>query len=291
MAAEAPAPRPQLTPRDLVLTLRDLPSPPEAYYALNRLLDQPHWDLCAAAAVVEAEPALAARVLRVANSPYYGLSRRVGDIGQAVRSIGSLELRNLVLVTTMLASFSHIPSEVISCRHFWLRGLRVAVNAHLLCERGPRAELAGELFVAGLLHDIGSLLTCLKLPELARKALLYRPDGPAGAVFSIERAVLRCADAAVGGELIRHWRLPRLLELAVGNHPVPEQSEEHAEAAAVVQLALWMAAAQEQGLSVDSYLDADDPLWDLAGVPAALAKELVEPAETRLRAALALFEV
>jgi HD-like signal output (HDOD) protein len=141
------------------------------------------------------------------------------------------------------------------------------------------------------LHDIGSLTACLKLPELARQALLYRPDGAAGAVFSIERAVLRTPDAAIGRELLHQWRLPRILELAVGWHPAPEQAEEQAVAAATVQLALFAAAAQEQALAFGEMADETHPAWQQAGLAPAAAADLAIAAEREFQAALALFEL
>lgn len=291
MSPEAQPDQPSLTARDLVLTLRDLPSPPEAYYALNRLLDQPRWDAREAASIIEREPALTARVLRVANSPYYCLTRRVADVGQALMSIGSRELRNLVLVTTVLKTFSQIPSQVLSHRQFWLRAMRVGINARLLAAHGPLRPQQGELFIAGLLHDIGSLLICLKLPEQARQALLFRPEGPAGTAFSIEREVLGSEEAAVGRELLRQWRLPRVLELAVGCHPVPERGEEFAAAAAAVQLAVRWAGAQEQNVPVEQCLPQSSPLWQLTSTSPAALTALADEAERQYQAALDIFEL
>lgn len=288
MRPEATAAAAALTPRDLVLTVRDLPSPPEAYFALSRVLDRPDWQTREVVAIVEQEPALTARILRLANSPYYGLGRQVAGVGEAVTLVGSEEVRNLVLVTTVLSGFSLLPSNALSPEDFWRRALRVAIGARLLAAEGRCRRQAGELFVAGLLHDLGSLVVCLAAPELARQALLHGWDD-GEAPFSIERAALGCAEAAVGRELLRHWRLPLLLEQAVGFHPTPAAAGDHEAAAATVQLAVWLAVAVEEGLDLDARLAPDHPLWRLAGVDPAVTSGLAPALRERHAAAVSAF--
>lgn len=276
----------QVTPRDLVLALPDAASPPAVYRRLTDTLERSDWDIPMLARVVAADPAVAARLLRLVNSPYFGVPRRVSSVAEAVGMLGADALRSLVLASTVMERYRGVPAELLSVRDFWHQSLRVAVVASLLAAAAPAAAERQELLVAGLLHDIGAMVLCLTVPEAVREVLLAAPE--AARDGSLERRVLGSPRPLVGEALLEHWRLPPRIVAAVGYHPVPAEAPRDAPAAALLGLAVRF-ARDAAGVG-DALADAGDPRWAIAGVappdPAALAAE----AEAGYRATLVLFE-
>jgi HD-like signal output (HDOD) protein len=255
----------RLPPRDIVLALPELASPPEVYQRLVRVLDRPDWTVAHLSEVLSADAGIAARTLRLANSPLYGMPREIGTLDEAVTVIGIAELRNLVLLTTVIESFHGIPAGLVSLRKFWRRAVRCGVAASLLAGRLGDADRRC-MFLAGLLHDVGSLVCCLVLPEPAREAALHLPEGD-GFPVSIERLITGDRTAVVGAILLHHWRLPENLIAPVRWHPVPSEAGDHARSAAVVNLAVWLASASEAGVTDPfSVVPREHPHWSLAAL-------------------------
>jgi len=281
-----------LTPRDLVITLRSIASPPEVYVKVTNVLDNPLWQPTEVADVIEKDVSLTARILKTVNSPFYGLTRTVATISEAVPVVGAADLRNIVLITSVLETFAGIPAEFLSMREFWRRSLRCGVLAEIIAGRLDQRVNPRALFVAGLLHDIGSLVVCLKLPELAREALLHYSPAASRVPLSVECAVLGAEHAAVGYELLSLWNLPELLQEAVGYYPVPERASTHCVAAATVHLANRISYELEMGqrdpiASVPSHASA----WELCGLMPNALGGVAEEAQQRFEMALGLFSI
>ncbi len=269
----------RIRPRDIVLAMPELASPPEVYQRLTELLSRPDWTVARIAELLRAEPAIAARTLRLANSPVYGMPREIATVEDAVTVVGLAELRNLVLVTTVIENFTGIPTDVMSVRRFWERALRCAVASSLLAALHPVLDQR-RLFLCGLLHDIGSLVCCLVLPEQSREALLHAPRIEPGALPpSVERTLTGDACATVSAALLDLWRLHGAVITTILWHPHPAAAPAEQVAAATVCLGLQLAVASEQG-ETDAFaaVSSDDPLWTLAAVhsldPAVLMHDL-----------------
>ncbi|PWG62435.1 HDOD domain-containing protein [Spiribacter halobius] len=275
-----------LTPRDIVLAAPDLASPPEVYRRLTEVLEQGDWDLPQLARVVESDPGVTARLLKLVNSPYFGMPRRVSSVADAVGVLGANALRSLVLASTVMERYRGVPEELLDVRAFWRRSLRVAVTASLLAEAAPRAVERQELLLGGLLHDIGGMLLCLTVPEAVREALLEDPDVASSG--ALERVVLGSPRQALGEALLEHWRLPPRIVAAVAWHPQPAQAPQAALLVALTSLAVAGAAALAEGEG--PLTDPADPRWALAGVSPLPAEALAEAADSAYRSTLALFE-
>lgn len=137
------------TPQLLVDSVLHLISLPEIYLRLQETIDDPLHSREQIAEIVAYDPALSARVLRIANSSYYGFPREIETVGSAVGLIGELELRNLVLATTVIGAMTALDYKGVDVDEFWLHSLRCTIVARLL------ARSVGDcdpeiLFVAGI---------------------------------------------------------------------------------------------------------------------------------------------
>lgn len=265
-----------------------LATPPEIYARLTHLLEQPTAALPAIAEVIECDPALSARLLKLVNSAFFSPPSPIHDITTAITLLGVRELRNLVLVTEVIQHFDGIPSELLDIYAFWRRSLRCAVLARALAQQSESPVDCAAVFSAGLLHDIGHLVICLRLPEFGRKALLeHRYRGLP--LHEVQRECIGFDYAELGAALARQWRLPEMLCEALAHHADPGRARAWQRELALVHLA-WRGSAAE-GLALEqvkAQLPDDLPVWEQAGVSPAVLEVVVEQAKQDFDMALVL---
>lgn len=220
---EGPVTMPRhLKPTSLEQLLRheaSLPAFPDIYQRVVEVLLSPNSSARHVAAVVSSDTALAARLLRLVNSPLYGFPSEVDSIPRAVALVGGNELCTLVLGISALSAFKDVPQEVFDMRAFWNHATACAVLARLLA--GYKTGLSVErFFVAGLLHDVGLLFMLLAEPQLVARAMtLAAVRGRC--LDEVERELMGFDHGTVGGELLQKWSFPESLTHAVRHHHLP----------------------------------------------------------------------
>ncbi|HET8808457.1 MAG TPA: HDOD domain-containing protein, partial [Methylophaga sp.] len=159
-----------LTPQALVNKSLELVSAPTTYARLDALISDPDSAIDDISAIINTDPALATRLLKIVNSPYYGFPSQIKTISRAITIIGTRELTHLVLATSVMNAFRGIPANMMDMDTFWRHSLACAMTAKYLAEATHQSN-AEQYFIAGLLHNIGSLVLYQSLPELAREAI------------------------------------------------------------------------------------------------------------------------
>ena len=157
--------------KNLIQNCETLPSLPDVYFRIKQIVDDPEGSMLDLAKAISIDPALTARVLKLVNSPFYGLSGKVEMVSRAVSILGMLPVHDLVLATSVTAAFSKMPQTIMDMKIFW----RQSVWCGLLSrELGKQAGLldSERLFVEGLLCDIGHLVMYVQIPGPAQVALL-----------------------------------------------------------------------------------------------------------------------
>ncbi|RDH83091.1 MAG: signal transduction protein [endosymbiont of Galathealinum brachiosum] len=204
-----------------------LGSLPAIVYKVFAVMDESHSTATKIGKVINDDPALTARLLKLVNSPFYGFTAKVDTVYRAVALIGHEELRSVVIAASAINVFNGIPAELVSMKDFWKRSLAVAVTARVLAAF-KREKTIERFFIAGLLHDIGSLLMYLKLPEEMAQVLQQETSN------GIERArtekeIIGYEHTEVGGGLLKKWNLPPQIcasvryQLEPGKAPEKEQ--------------------------------------------------------------------
>ncbi|MBN2171669.1 MAG: GGDEF domain-containing protein [Candidatus Krumholzibacteriota bacterium] len=169
------------------------------------------------AAIIETDPALAAKVLKVVNSSFFGLSRRIGSIQQALTMLGLRTVRVMVLSLSFVDSLRDGGDGGFDFEAYWRRSLGSAVAARLLARAVDRG-LEDEAFVAGLLADLGMVAAWRSARDDYRPVLAAWARGE-GSLAAVEARYLGTDHAALGGALLAGWGLPAsLCEAVTGHH-------------------------------------------------------------------------
>lgn len=186
--------------------LGDLPPLPATYSRLSALTAQPDTSLDAISSVVERDPAVTAAVLRIINSAYYGLPRRIASVREAVRCLGVIALKDLVLTVELFEGLALGPRALSLLDDALMR----ACAMRDLFGRTPQAD---EAFVAGVLSDVGQLLLLSRLP---RDAEAIEQRIAAGVLpWEAQHERLGCTAATIGAQLLLRWNLPPTLVEAI----------------------------------------------------------------------------
>lgn len=220
----------------------DLPSAPAIALRIVEACGRDQADIRELVRVVSADTALHTELLRVVNSPYFGLGRPVTNATQAVIVLGQRALRNLALVFAV--------REVVRCRQlpgfdvqaYWEDTLRRAVSARELASRFglPRDEA----FTVGMLQDLGMLAMFLACPEHAQAWERLRVANPCER-HEQEQELFATTHDKVGAALAQRWFLPETLSAAIAAHHSGVFEELEVDAAAWCRIATgadWMAA-------------------------------------------------
>ena len=197
----------------------ELPSVPETLIEILRLIDDPHSGAADLARVVRVDAPLAAKIIRLANSPYYGGRERIGEIGRCIAVIGYRTMRSVAICLTVATNLMTAVANAggrLDYRALWRHSVAVAAVAKHL------AELAGwdepeELFSAGLLHDLGKFVIELHAPE-AYDQVVYGRARTGVALVEAERDAFGFDHATAGETFARAWRFPEFLCACFGGH-------------------------------------------------------------------------
>lgn len=195
---------------------------------------------------LSADPALSAKLLRLANSAYFHVSRSIGTVDDALRMLGFVMVRNLVLGNGMMAAFRHTPG--IDLKQFWLYNLYTASAARwLAAQAGANADL---VFTVGLMHGVGQLQMHAGMPKEVQ------PLDKQMSVLDAARAELEKESFGfhfgdVAAELAQAWHFPGPIVAALRDVPQPLASPEFSDAAAWVHMGAWRARCEVLGLSTE----------------------------------------
>jgi len=187
--------------------------------------------------VIKHDVALSARILKVVNSAFYGLTRQVGSVDRAIVLLGLSTVKNIALAASVSKLFKGKDlSKSFSARDLWLHSLACGVFCRLVGEIvGEPAR--DELFVAGLMHDLGILVERQVFPEKLSQAIEKAASG-ACSLCQAEREFIGADHQMFGRTLADKWKFPVLFHVSTGYHHDPlKVAKEHLNVAAMVYLA------------------------------------------------------
>lgn len=207
----------------LVCGVTALPSPPRTFQMLSSAMANPEVDLDCVVRLIGAEIAIGTKVLQLANSPVFGLARKVGSLKDAVAYLGLRTLRQLVLGAEVFGGFETArPTCEFDLVEEQDHGVAIARIASEVV--APDERLAEAAFSAALLHDIGAFVLAAQRPETFCRTLAVIDARRRGVRITEEERHLLDLHARVGGYLIGVWGLPDAVVDAVLHHHHPSHA-------------------------------------------------------------------
>ncbi|GAB4345214.1 MAG: HDOD domain-containing protein [Gammaproteobacteria bacterium] len=202
---------------------RDLGSLSVVVTEVLALLDRQDVDLSSLEQRIAQDQALAARILRIANSPFYGMSREIASLKEATVVLGVHTIRNVVTTAGVMALFSGDSAQGFDRLAFWQHAIGVGIASRVV---GRHMGLEGEAaFTAGLLHDVGKLVIDCVLPE--EFARINEQVAETGCLMvEAERQILGFDHSFTGGRVAERWKLPPPVIAAITRHHTPDSSSE-----------------------------------------------------------------
>ena len=233
-----------MTPaHDLVKSVAEKITLPDVYHHISNLVITPEARIDDFVAVINLDNALAARIIKIANSRFFGYSRKANTVKQAISLIGVIQLHDLLLSSLAIRAFSGIPADVINQEAFWRSSVYCGITARLLAKKCmlPASE---RLFTSGLLHEIGHIVMYAKIPELAQD-VLFESEQNKQPLYILEREKLGYDYGQVGSEIMRLWHLSDSYCDIASYHMEPEKAQKNQFEIQVVNLARSIMLAEE----------------------------------------------
>ena len=254
-------------PQTIIGKIDDLPTLPRTVLKITGLVNDPKSSAKDLARVITDDQVLTVRLLKLVNSSFYGFPQRISTVTGAIVLLGFDAIRNLLLTTSVFDLFaSRNRQNKRDQERFWDHSLGCAVGAKVIGDY-LRHDKIEELFVSGLLHDIGKIVEMMFLSDdFDRIVATVRKDNTL--MVAAENKVLGYNHAEVGKLLAERWNLPVKLVQVIAHHHQPELAGSFALEAAIVHLADIFCRALNMGDGGDNKIPPLDKFaWERLKIP------------------------
>lgn len=242
-----------------------LPEIPSVVFELNEVIANPMSSADHIAQVVNRSPSLTALLLKIVNSSFYGFPSKIDKVSHAVTLIGTREISGLALGISILSIFKNIPKEMIDMYSFLKHSLACGILSRILAAQKNFGHTE-QLFVSGLLHDLGRLILYLYFTEESLNILSHARKNHK-LLYQEEQDYLGADHALVGKELMEQWKLPLILENNVLYHHKPSEAQQTIPAT-IVHLADIIVNSLGIGSSGEKFVPPlDTKAWESLELP------------------------
>lgn len=276
--------------KSIVAEIKELPTLPQVAVTLMDLLDDPSTGAPEINRVMARDPALAAKILKLVNSAYYGLSNQVSSLNQAIVILGFKTVKSVALSASVMGLFKdRAGNDTFDRSGFWKHSIACACVARLVARK--QKDLDPETaFSAGLLHDIGKLVLDHFMPGDIDQIVKVARDAKCSFVEA-EAKVLETNHAEIGQWLVETWGLPRALVGGIGYHHSIVEAPDRG-LAAVLTFANYL--SKVKGIAASGSYETPQlskDVWELLSVDTSDLPELVNTINQELEASASWLEV
>ncbi len=221
--------------KEKIKSIIQLPALPAVAMEVVELVDNPKTSASKLGKVISSDQALTAKVLKIANSPFYGFPKKISTIDFAIIVLGFDALKEIVISISLVSSLQKKSDNYFDAKTFWDHSISTGVVARRLA-RDLGYRISGEVFVGGLLHDMGvSVLHRYFNSEFSRIIEITRETDLN--ILEAEESVMGVTHGEVGGWLAERWNLPEHLAEAIAFHHVPAKAQINPDLVALVHCA------------------------------------------------------
>ena len=243
--------------------IRDLPTLPNVFLNLIRLMRTPETPMKEIANVIETDPATSMKILRLINSAFYGLSRKVDSIHQSVVLLGNKALRNIVASISIFKAMEGGSEKTnFDRKAFWQHSIGCGVFTQYLANR-LSTGYNEEGFTSGIIHDIGKIVLDRYFPE-EFAAVTQEVRDQKVSFYQAEQQILSTTHPEIGAFLAEFWNLPPKLVEVIAQHHAFDPDSESAQLTAIVQIADMLTHRFQIGSGGDDLIPEVEPLaWQI----------------------------
>lgn len=269
--------------QQIIKGIDKLPTLPLIVTKLTELVKNPNTSAADIQNIIAKDQALSARVLKLVNSAFYGFSERISSISHAIVILGFNTIKNVALTASVFEMFGKMDEgSEFDKEGFWVHSIAVAgvsktIASHLRLTTGE------DIFIAGLLHDIGKII----LDQFAHDdyvKVIQAVNERNILIMDAEMDVLDISHSQVGIHLATQWKLPPALVQMVGLHHKPELASDLAKATFCVHFADILVRAMGIGSGGDKKIPVvNKQLWEQCGLDAQAVTSIIHKAENDLR--------
>jgi len=256
--------------------IEDLPTLPRTVLKITELVNNPKSSARDLSRIITDDQVLTARLLKLVNSSFYGFPQRISTVTGAIVLLGFDAIRNLLLTTSVFDVFSnHTKPAKFNQEKFWDHSLGCAVGAKVI-GNFIRHDKIEELFVSGLLHDIGKIVEMMFLPkEFSKMTSLVGKKNKL--LREAELSVLGYTHAEIGKFLGERWNLPPKLIGVIGHHHEPAAAGPFTLEAAIIHLADILCRSLNIGSGGDEKIPALDAFaWEILKIKTPAIEPILE---------------
>lgn len=223
----------------VLANVSSLPSIPEVMFEVTKLLDDPATSTTKLSKIISKDQGLVTKVLSIANSPLYGLARKVSTVDYAIIILGYQEIKNMVIALSMMEAFKNKNDKIMNYKDFWVHSILTGAAARRLAVELNHPNV-GEAFVAGLLHDLGISVIHKYFHSAFTQIIDLMKEDETKSFLELEYELLGLTHQEMAEYLLKHWNFPATLADALANHHVPHASKLDEQLTAIVHLADYM---------------------------------------------------
>lgn len=235
--------------------------------------------------VIQLDPVLTAKVIRMVNSAYFGLPQEIKSLKQAVVMLGINTIKNVALSSALMGKIS-LKKGAIDPEEFWKHSIGVAVASKLIAQRlGVDKKLLEEFFIAGLIHDIGKVLMNNFFPD-EMKEIIETSQSKGGLITDIEKNILGLTHEEIGIAIGKKWNFENNLLYAVGTHHRTVFKGDSALYSMVVHIADTFVKVLKVGFSGNYVIDPiDETVWQTLNINEEIVFEALSPLSDEIQKA------
>ena len=277
-----------ISKRELEQAVSDIPPLSSGIVAIMNMLDSgKEIDFSELENKIIQEPGLTGRVLKLANSPFYGMPGSINSIKEACLLLGLNSIRNLVVSSAIIEKFPIVSDTNLDFYKLWFHSVTTAASAKVIaryCKVDPEQS-----FTAGLLHDIGKMIFELHFTKQYAKVIEYQQEKDC-LIYDAEREILGTDHSELGAITAERWHLPQNIIDTIRYHHTPRKSEtpgtEH-----IVHISNIIARGLGNGYSGDYLIPAVDPgVLEILNLDTSQIKGCLSEAEATAMSFMTLIE-
>ncbi|MCP4486738.1 MAG: HDOD domain-containing protein [Gammaproteobacteria bacterium] len=241
----------------------ELISLPETYLKIHALMDDTTSDVDDFGRVVRLDPNLTARLLKAANSTYYGFTGEISSVSRAISMMGIQQLHFMVLSISAVSAVSSLefPDDIVDLKSFWRSSLLTGSLSQLL---GQQLQIHSfeRFFILGLLHEIGHLVLYACFPQLARETNKLSIDSNIP-IHEAEQQILDCHYGNIGARLMQHWKLPAFFQTLTNFQPTPALATDKQLETSILHISHTFAHQHHMAQHSAPTVTIDPTAWDI----------------------------